>query len=65
MVVGMTTVFAFLSVLVVAMEATRVVASWFPQSSVATEPEARGAQQRDDDREIAIVLAAVAAARGE
>ncbi len=64
MVVGMTTVFAFLGVLVVAMQATRVVVeSVLGVSAEPPAPERRPEAQRDD-RDIAVVLAAVRAARG-
>ena len=58
MVVGMSTVFAFLGLLVAAMHVqAAVVARWLPEP----KPE-RGEQ--DDDAALAAVLAAVAARHG-
>ncbi|MEO0603103.1 MAG: OadG family transporter subunit [Myxococcota bacterium] len=58
LVVGMTTVFAFLGILVVAMQATRAFASAFAPA------EALAAPATNEDADIAVVLAAVAARRG-
>ncbi len=59
MAVGMTTVFGFLTLLVVAVHATQRVVSWFP------EPEPPpSSPPRDADEAIAAVLAIVAAQRG-
>ena len=62
MVVGMTTVFAFLGVLVVAMHGTRAVAEQFSEPESPGQPGDQATQ--DNDRDVAIVLAAVAKARG-
>lgn len=61
MVVGMTTVFAFLTLLVLAMQLNRVVGAMFPDPEPAAGPSPVAS---DDEAEIAVVLAAVAAARG-
>lgn len=54
MAVGMSTVFAFLGLLVAAMHLqAAVVARWLPER-----------REPDDDAELAVVLAAVAARRG-
>ncbi|MBX2797023.1 MAG: OadG family protein [Myxococcales bacterium] len=61
MIVGMTTVFAFLGVLVVAMHANRAVAGML---GTEPPPEPVPPAVGDDDAEIAVVLAAIAAQRG-
>ncbi len=64
MVVGMTTVFAFLGLLVMCMHASaaffRVNAGWFAEPAA---PEPRLPTASGDDAEIAVVLAAIAAHR--
>jgi sodium pump decarboxylase gamma subunit len=60
MVVGMTTVFAFLTLLVLAMQINRVVGAMFPDPEPVSEPPGPS----DEDRHVAVVLAAIAAARG-
>lgn len=62
MAVGMTTVFAFLTLLVVAMQTIlRPIGGLFPDSAAPSPTEPEPVSQ---DAEIAVVLAAVAAARG-
>ncbi|MEN0067380.1 MAG: OadG family protein [Myxococcota bacterium] len=62
MVVGMTTVFAFLGILVLAMHANRAIAQAIAPEEPPLEPSA--SPVADDDAAIAVVLAAVAARRG-
>jgi len=61
MVVGMTTVFAFLGLLVLAMHGNRLVATALYPEPPPPEP---GAARGPDDAAIAVVLAAIAARRG-
>ena len=63
MAVGMTTVFAFLTLLVLAMQALRVVGSWFPDREPEASPN-RAQTPHSDDHDIAVILAAIAATRG-
>lgn len=63
MVVGMTTVFAFLSVLVLAMHANRMLADAL--GGRPTPPTTPAPSHADNDVAIAVVLAAIAARRGE
>ena len=61
MVVGMTTVFAFLGLLVAAMHLqAAVVARWLTDDDAPRPPPPGG----DDDAELAVVLAVVAARHG-
>lgn len=63
MAVGMTVVFAFLTLLVVAMQLIlRPIGRMFPDPEPASRPER--SPMGNEDRDIAVVLAAVAAARG-
>ncbi len=67
MAVGMTTVFAFLSLLVVLMHGSaaffRTFADAFPEAAPAPPPRVQAHPTADEDAELAVVLAAVAAHR--
>jgi oxaloacetate decarboxylase gamma subunit len=61
LVVGMTTVFAFLGVLVVAMNALAALVARFPEDNPAPPPPPR--RTGDDAEIVAVLVAAVAAHR--
>lgn len=61
MAVGMTTVFAFLTLLVLAMQALRAIGALFPDPPPSP---AAGPTTKDDDHDIAVILAVIAATRG-